>query len=143
MPSGCSISATSRCSGSTCGWLACSANLLRVQHRFLCLFRVFVDIHVRAFELLQRLEVCALFRRERPRQLHIDRRVQIAVIVRLANRRHAVPLQPEHLAVLRRRGNLQSHDLAAERPDLGLAAEHRRRERHGHLRVEIAPLALE
>ena len=61
----------------------------------------------------------------------------------LADGRHAVALQPEHLAVLRRRRNLQPQRLAAERRHLGLAAEHRGRQRDRHARVEVAALALE
>src|SRR5207249_982589 len=57
--------------------------------------------------------------------------------------RHAVALQSEHLAVLRRRRNLQPQRLAAERCDLGFAAEHRGRERNRDARVQIAALPLE
>ena len=77
------------------------------------------------------------------RQLHVDRGVEIAMLVRLAGRRHPVALQPEHLRVLRRRRNLEAQRLAAERLHFGLAAEHRRGQRNRHARVEVRALALE
>ncbi len=47
MPSRCSTSATSRCSGSTSAWLDCSASCCAREHRFLGFFGVLVDVHRR------------------------------------------------------------------------------------------------
>ena len=54
-------------------------------------------------QLRQRLEMLALLRRQRPGQLDVDGRKQVAALLRLAAERHPVALQPEHLAVLGRR----------------------------------------
>ena len=51
IPSRCSTSATSRCSGSICAWLICSASCCAASDRFLGFFRVFVDIHVVTLQL--------------------------------------------------------------------------------------------
>ena len=85
--------------------------LLRREDRFLCFFGVLVDVHRRSapgsalrtgsaysFHLLpapRSAARCSL--RQRARQLHVHRRVQIAALVGLADLRHAVPLQPEDL----------------------------------------------
>src|SRR5437867_3215159 len=84
-----------------------------------------------------------LFRRERPRQLHVDGRVEIAVLVGFTGDRHAVAAQPEHLPVLSHGGNLQTQRLAGKRRHLGLAAEHGGRQRHRHARVQVATFPFE
>src|SRR5437773_2205461 len=87
--------------------------------------------------------MCSLLRRQVPRQLDVYCRIQIAVLAALPDRRHAVTLQPEHLSILRRRWNLEPERLAAERLDVHLAAEHRRRQRNRHTRVEVSAFPLE
>src|SRR6266576_2370331 len=77
------------------------------------------------------------------RQLDVDRRVQVAVLVGLARDRHTVSLQPEYLRVLCRRRNLESERLTAKRLHFGFAAEHGGRQRDRHARVKVATFALE
>src|SRR5438552_8833383 len=84
-----------------------------------------------------------LFRRERPRQLYVDGRVEFAVLVGFTGDRHAVAAQPEHLPVLSHGGNLQTQRLAGKCRHLGPAAEHGGRQRHRHARVQIATLPFE
>src|SRR5438309_1424331 len=77
------------------------------------------------------------------RQLHVDRRIEIAGLAALADRGHAVSFQPEDLPVLRRRRNPEPQRLAAERRDVDLAAEHGGGQGNRHARVQIASLSLE
>src|SRR5262245_27058502 len=84
-----------------------------------------------------------LLGRKIPRQLHADGGVEIAGLVGMIHRRHAMTLQPEHLAVLGAARNLQAQRLSTYCFDLGLAAEHRDSERHGDPRVEILAFHLE
>src|SRR5262245_19509396 len=81
----------------------------------------------RALKLRVRLEMLALLLRQRARQFDLDYRVEVAELAGLADDRHSVTLQPEHLSVLRRRGNPQSERFPRERGHLDFAAEDRRR----------------
>ena len=121
--------------------------LLRGEDRFLRFLGVLVDVHgqlrssssqlqlaARAlacatFQFRQRLVVLPLLLRQRAGKLDVHRRVQIPAFVRLADGRHAVSLEAEHLAALRGFRNLEPHR-SGDRRDLRLAAEHRRRDRH-------------
>src|SRR5436190_7066020 len=134
MPSRCSTSATSRCSGSSCGLLPCCARSIAVAtasrafsvyllilnaiavlvatnaRKPILLFRVSCFrglswLFLSRFQFLQRFEMFSLLGRQVSWQLNVDRRIKIAELVRLTDRRHAVALQPEHLAALRRRRN--------------------------------------
>ncbi len=84
----------------------------------------------------------ALLLAQRPRQLHVDDGVEVAALVGLADDRHAVSLQPEHLAALRRLRNLQA-DRAGDRRHVRLAAEDGGRHRHADARAQIVAVALE
>src|SRR6188474_203143 len=85
----------------------------------------------------------ALLGRDFLRQLHVDRGIEIAMLLGLAGRRHPVALQPEHLRVLGGRRNLEAKGFAAKRLHFSLAPEHRRGQRNRHARVEISSFALE
>src|SRR5204863_8471949 len=84
-----------------------------------------------------------LLRRQRPRQLDVGRRVEVAELVRPADGGHAVAFEAEHLSVLRRRRNLQAQRSAADRLDVDLTPEDRRGERNRHMRIEVAAAPLE
>ena len=84
----------------------------------------------------------ALLGRKRLRQLHLHGCIEVAGIGTVG-RRHAVPLQPEGLAVLRRRRHLQPQGLACNRRDLRLAAQHRRGQGDLNLGVQVFALAFE
>src|SRR3954470_5166841 len=161
MPSDCSTSATSRCSGVTSALFSSVARFCAVMIDS-CAFSVnlfrFIALSsadprqpllssravvLRGFTLCQRFPMLAIAIGYRGRQLCFDASVKIAFLVRLPNRGHAVALQPEDLTVLRQRRNPQSRGLAAERLHLRLAAQHRRRHRQRHLDVQVAPLPLE
>src|SRR5262245_4114172 len=154
MPSRCSTSARSRCSGSSCGllcWRATSIAAATASRAFSVYLLMFIAVRLSLcrrvfrglFQLLELLEMLALFGRELARQLDVDGGVEVAVLVRPAGDRHAVALQPEGLADLRRLRNPEAQRLAGERRHFRLAAEHRRRQGDLHLGVEIAALALE
>src|SRR5215470_376291 len=85
----------------------------------------------------------ALFGCQLTRKLHIGGRKQIAVLCGLADDRHAVAFEPEHLSVLRRRRNLQPQGFSGDRLHVHLAAKDRCRQRNLHPYVEILTLALE
>ena len=121
---------------------------LRPDDGLLGLLCVFVDIHGRsrtgAYRSIfrQRLPLLALILRQRAGELDLHRRVQIATVLGLADGGHAVSLQAEHLAALRGLRDLEA-GAAGDRRHVGLAAEHRRRDRHGDLGVQVAPFPLE
>src|SRR4051812_14270144 len=161
MPSDCSTSATSRCSGVTsalfssvarfCAVMidscAFSVNLFRfIAYRRLTVVNLSISsraVLLRGFALRQRFPMLAIVIGHRRRQLRFDTSVEIAFLVGLADRGHAVALQPEDLAVLRQRRNAQSRGLAAERLHLRLTAKYRRRDRQRHLHIQVAPLSFE
>src|SRR4030095_16752615 len=113
MPSRCSINATSRCSGSSCG-LLCSRASSRAAATASRAFSVYLLMFMigsqptalcgamrRAFlQFLQGFKVLPLLGRQRLRQLHVHGGVEIPVFARFAGHRHAVSLQAENLAVL-------------------------------------------
>src|SRR5262249_5129752 len=153
-------SATSGCSGSSCGLLASRASSTAAATASRA-FSVYLLMFIRSYQLsavscqlrsgvlcscllqlLQFLEELSLFRRERARELHVGRGVQVARLGILAGHRHAVSLQPEYLTVLRRDRNLQAQRLAAKRLHVRLAAQHGRRQRNRDARVEVASLPL-
>ena len=72
----------------------------------------------------------ALLRRQLARQLHVDRRVEVAASRPACRRPASRGPSAGTPAVLRRRRNLQPQRLAAERLHLRLAAEHRGRQRN-------------
>src|SRR5687768_8546154 len=77
----------------------------------------------------QRLEMLALFLRQRPRELNFHRGVEVAAVVRFPDGRHAVAFEPKHLPALGRLRDLEP-DRARNRRDLRLAAEHGGGDRH-------------
>src|ERR1041385_2927287 len=86
----------------------------------------------------------ALFRGQLRRELNFDARVDVAFLLAvLADCRHAISLQSEHLPVLRQRRDLQADRFAGERRHFDFAAEHRGGHWQRRLDVEIASLALE
>ena len=90
--------------------------LLRGGDGFLGLFGVLVDVHDHASRVSASASKCTRCSGVSERgQLHVDRRIEIPGLGVLADRRHAVALQAEHLAVLRRRRDLQAQRLAGER----------------------------
>src|SRR5262249_942257 len=101
MPSRCSTSATSRCSGSSCGLFCCCAistalaTASRAFSVYLLMFIISSQLRVAScqrlvvsdrllLQFLQLLEILSLFGRQVARQLHVGGRVEIAVLVRLA-----------------------------------------------------------
>ena len=90
----------------------------------------------------QRLVVFPLFLGQRAGQLDVDGRVEIAALVGLADAGMPWPFSRNTWPFCVRLGNLQA-DAAGDRRHLRLAAEHRRRDRHGDLRVQVVALALE
>ena len=130
MPSRCSTSVSSRCSGVISGIPFAVRELLRGKDRFLCFLGVLVDVHF-SFQLLSfqlpalRLQHFSAFklsllfpfsRLPCARSSFVSERgswtsdggVEIAAVVGLADGRHAVPFQPEDLAALRRLRNLRA-----------------------------------
>src|SRR5262245_13578161 len=85
----------------------------------------------------------ALLRGEMSGQLNINTGVQVRFLIWLAYGGHAVPLEPEDLAVLRGRRDLQTRGFSAERHDERLASENGRCDRHTDLRIQVAPFELE
>ena len=62
-------------------------------------------------------------RRQLRGHLHLDTRVQIPLLVGFAHGRHAISLEPEHLAVLCQRRNAKPCRLPGQRLHICLAAE--------------------
>jgi len=60
------------------------------------------------------------------RQLHLDARVEIALVTRLANCRHSESLETEDLAVLCQRRDAQPCGFTGQRLHVRFAAQHRR-----------------
>src|SRR3954470_7000300 len=85
----------------------------------------------------------ARLRRERAGQLHVGDDVEISAFIGLARHGHALTLDPELLAVLRRRRHFQANGAAGERGHHRFAAEHRGRQRHLDARRQIVAVALE
>src|SRR5258708_5913358 len=83
-----------------------------------------------------------LFRRERLRQCDVGGGVEVPVVAAFA-RGQPGPLEPKDLPNLRPGRNLQTQRLAGDRLPVVSAAEDRRRQRHRHMRVEIASFAFE
>src|SRR5687767_11209979 len=103
IPSRCSISVTSRCSGriSACPSRSASCCALTTASWAFSVYLLIFMIASPSLELLEGLVVLTLFRAQRAGQLHFHGRIQIAAVVGLADLRHAVSLQPEDLTVLR------------------------------------------
>lgn len=78
----------------------------------------------RALQFVERLVVLPFLGCEVRGQLHFDARVEISPVVWLADGRHAVALEPEHLAVLRQRRDSQPRRLAGERLNVRLTTEY-------------------
>src|SRR2546428_4099404 len=85
----------------------------------------------------------SLRRRELCWQLHFDAGVGVPLLLGLSDRGHAVPLQTEHLAVLRERRNLETHGPSFERRNLDFAAQHRGGDRQRDLDVDVATFPFE
>src|SRR6478735_804281 len=98
---------------------------------------------LRRFSLRERFPVLAFAFRHSRRQLRLDARVEIALVLALADRRHAVALEPEHLSVLRQRRDAEPSRLAGERLHLRLAPENRGCHTHRHFDVQVTALAFE
>src|SRR6186997_2204938 len=82
----------------------------------------------------------AFFFVEARRDLHIERRIKIAALVRFSDRWQSVTPQPEYAAGRRQLRYPQSDGTAAERRDADLAAEDRGRDRRRHSGVKgLAP----
>src|SRR5258705_3698529 len=162
MPFSCSASATSRCSGVISAWVisdarfcavitascAFSVSFLKSIVLFLSaarcpLLRGAVCLRAPFVQFRERFVVQALFGRQLRGQLDLDARVRVAFLVALADRRHALSLQAEDLAVLCQRRDLQPHRLARDRRHFDFAAEDRGRHRQRGLDVEVASLPLE
>src|SRR4051812_42576380 len=155
IPSRCSLSVSSTCSGRISGFPSRSASCCAARIAS-CAFSVYLLMFisvascqspVSSFQLLlirlrQLLVKRALLLGQRAGELDLHRRVQIAAIVRLANRGHAMALQSEHLAALRGLRNLEP-DGPGNGWHLGLAAKHGGRDRHSHVGVQVHPLAFE
>jgi len=62
---------------------------------------------------------------QRPGQADVHGGVKIAAILLAPDRRHAVALEPQHLAVLRGRRHLQAQVLAVDARNLGFSSQQR------------------
>src|SRR5262245_50763952 len=94
-------------------------------------------------QFLEGFEMLSLLRGHLAGQLHVHRGVQVAFLIRLAERRHSVSLEAEHLAVLRRLRDAKAERSALKRWNVGLATENRRRQRHCNADMQVLPLASE
>src|SRR4051812_46851024 len=153
IPSRCSLSVSSTCSGRISGFPSRSASCCAARIAS-CAFSVYLLMFILSFQLpassfqlllirfRQLLVERALLLGQRAGELDLHRRVQIAAIVRLSNRRHAMALQPEHLAALRGLRYFEP-DGPGDGRHLRLAAKHRGRDRHSHVGVQVHPLAFE
>ena len=83
-----------------------------------------------------------VFRQAR-RQLHVDRRVQIATLVGFPDGRHPVTAEPEHAVVGRELRNLQPQRRPGQGRHVHFAAQNRGGHRNRHAGMEILPAALE
>src|SRR5262249_23610370 len=110
IPPSCSTRTTSRCSGVISEWVSSVARLwapMMASWPFSVTLLMFMRANSRwavlarraRFELGARLVMLTLGRRELRRQLRLDPGVRVALVLGLADRRHAVPLQTEHLPV--------------------------------------------
>src|SRR3990170_8367849 len=99
-------------------------------------------LSITTLELLDLFPGLPLILRQGTGELDVGRRVEVSLLIGVADERHAVSLEAEDLTGLRGFGNLQAHRTADGR-DLRFAAEDGRRHRQRNLRVEIVPLALE
>src|SRR5262245_56624323 len=84
-----------------------------------------------------------LLRCEIPRNLNVDRGVEIAGLIGMLHGWHAVALQSKDLTVMRARRDLQPQRLARKRLDLSFAAQDRGRQGHRDARIEVFPSQLE
>ncbi len=75
--------------------------------------------------------------------LHVDRRVHVAALARLADDRHPLALQTKHLTLLCHFRNLEPEGSATDPRDGDLAAEDSRRDRDRDANVQVSTFALE
>src|SRR5438445_300647 len=73
----------------------------------------------------ERLEKLSLLLGQRARQHHVGSGIQITGLIRLADLRHSLTLQPEHLSLLCCRRDLQSQRATRERRDFCVSAKDR------------------
>ncbi len=145
MPSRCSMSETSRCSGSICAWLDCSASCC-APITASCAFSVYLFRFMTGLQLLQRFEMRALLRRQFPGELLRRRwhtRSPISSFFSLPaagipcpRRRKTCPFCVVG-GIFNRRGFPPSVVTSASPPRTAVVSG------HGHARIEVAALALE